>query len=324
MKVAQLLESRRENWRLLEQLCNRMENRGKRSLRPAEMTRFASLYRATCADLALADGYQLPEQTVHYLHQLVGRAHNQLYRSRLFDLRGWLRELLHDVPRRLFHDGYFRLALALFWGGFLLSAFLASGYSPLADFAVAVVGEEGIFNIEQMYNTPIGDQPVTGAMAGYYILNNTSIGLQCFAMGMLFGVGGLFATLFNAIFLGTIFGHMSKVPQAANFFNFVTAHGPFELTAIVLSAAAGMRLGFALVDTRGMTRSAALRRAGNEAMPIMGAAIVLFGLAALIEAFISPSALPYTIKAGVSIVSAVILLFYFLVLGTRGNEPSAT
>ena len=79
MKVADLLESRRQNWRELEQACNELEGfRIKRSMPAAKMVRFTSLYRAACADLALADSYQLPQYTVSYLHHLVGRAHNQL------------------------------------------------------------------------------------------------------------------------------------------------------------------------------------------------------------------------------------------------------
>ena len=44
-------------------------------------------------------------------------------------------------------------------------------------------------------------------------------------------------------------------------------------------------------------------------------AVILFVLAAGIEAFISPSELPYAVKAGVAIVSAGILTFYVVVLG---------
>ena len=43
--------------------------------------------------------------------------------------------------------------------------------------------------------------------------------------------------------------------------------------------------------------------------------MILFALAALIEAFLSPSAAPYEIKAAVAGVSAVLLAFYVLVLG---------
>ncbi len=104
----------------------------------------------------------------------------------------------------------------------------------------------------------------------------------------------------------------------------MTAHGPFELTAIVFSAAAGMRLGFSMVNTQGRTRLASLREAGRQAMPVMGAAMALFAMAGLIEAFLSPSVAPYTVKAAVAIVSAGLLLFYVLGLGLTQRKSVAT
>ena len=90
---------------------------------------------------------------------------------------------------------------------------------------------------------------------------------------------------------------------------------PFELTAVVLCAAAGLRLGFSLVDTHGLTRAASLRRAAEESTSTIWAAVVLFMLAAGIEAFVSPSAAPYAVKAAVAVLSCVLLAFYFFVLG---------
>ncbi len=324
MKVAELIESRRGNWRQLDQMCDRMERLGKRRMTALEMARFAALYRACCADLALSESYQLPEATVRYLHQLVGRAHNQLYRSRMFQVQAWFRELLVHVPRRLFHDGFFRLAMALFWGGFALSWFLASPYSPITGYAKTVAGEEMLVVLDDMYSRPVNERADVGMMTGFYIQHNTGIGLRCFALGLLFGVGGLLETVFNAVFLGAIFGHMAYGPHADNFLTFVTAHGPFELTGIAMSAGAGMKLGFSIVDTRGLTRSASLRRAGREAMPIMGAAMVLFALAACIEGFISPSPLPYAVKAAIAIGSTILLFIYIVVLGFRRPLETAT
>ena len=83
----------------------------------------------------------------------------------------------------------------------------------------------------------------------------------------------------------------------------------------MLAAAAGMRLGFSLVDTGGQTRGAALRHASREAIPTVCVSIVLFLLAAIIEGFVSPSGLPYAAKALVGIVSTVLLVCYFVVLG---------
>ena len=161
---------------------------------------------------------------------------------------------------------------------------------------------------------------MSGTMVGFYIFNNPSIGLRCFAFGLLFGIGGLYITVYNAAFLGASFGYMATRPQAENFFHFVTAHGPLELTAIVLSAAAGMRLGFSLVDTRGYGRAASLRLAAGEAMPTMCAATLMFVVAALIEGFLSPSAAPYWVKAGVAILSSAMLMFYFVILGYPRGE----
>ena len=78
------------------------------------------------------------------------------------------------------------------------------------------------------------------------------------------------------------------------------AHGPFELTAIVLSAGAGLRLGVSLLVTGGLSRLASLQKTAGEAMPLMGAAMALFFLAAMIEAFLSPSGAPYELKFGVA------------------------
>ncbi|HYW81602.1 MAG TPA: stage II sporulation protein M, partial [Thermoguttaceae bacterium] len=302
------------NWQELDHLCDRMEGRSGRKIPAATISRFTTLYRAACADLALADAYQLPSDTVRYLHQLVGRAHNQLYRSRTFNLQSWSHQLFVTVPRRLFDDNCLRLAFCIFWGVFLLSGVLARS-SP--SFAHRLIGKPMIEQMEESFSEPVSGRGagMGGTMVGFYIFNNTGIGLRCFAFGLLFGIGGLYVTVFNAAMLGAVFGHMTTVTQSENFFHFVTAHGPFELTAIVLSAAAGMRLGFSLVDTHGYGRVASLRMAANEAMPTMGAAIVMFLAAALIEGFLSPSPAPYWVKAAVAIISSGMLMFYFILLG---------
>jgi uncharacterized membrane protein SpoIIM required for sporulation len=124
--------------------------------------------------------------------------------------------------------------------------------------------------------------------------------------------------MFNAAFLGACFGYMARpdVLEGKHFFHFVTAHAPFELTAIVLSAGAGLRLGVSWIVTHGLTRTASLLKAAKEAMPVMGAAMILFFLAALIEGFVSPSGLSYEwVKAPVAVLCSGLLMFYFVVLG---------
>ncbi|HUE70690.1 MAG TPA: stage II sporulation protein M [Pirellulaceae bacterium] len=332
MKVIELLERRRQNWQELERLCDRLQmSGGMVALPPPETARFAALYRAACADLALSDAYQLPQNTVQYLHRLVGRAHNQLYQSRRFDIAAWSRMLLYDVPQQVFGDRCVQAMFLFFWGTFFLSAWLAYDKPTWPEYAETVIGHEQIQALEEMYKDPIDGSDRGGeentAMAGFYIWHNAGIGLQCFAFGLLV-VPGLLISAFNAIFLGAAFGYMARpdvyAQQGQNFFHFVTAHGPFELTAIVLSAGSGLRLGMAWIMPGAWSRTASLMRWGRKMMPVMMSAVIMFMIAALIEGFLSPSGAQYWLKAAVAIVSTVILVLYFGVLGfPRGGRVLA-
>lgn len=322
MKVSELLEKRRQNWQELETLCNQVASRGKRNLGATAVSRFAALYRSACADLALADAYQLPPNTVHYLHRLVGRAHNQLYRSRIFNFAQWGRMLFLDAPRKIFGDGCVIFAFCFFWGIFLLSAVFAYSEGLWPGYAEKMLRPEGIQQLESSFENPMNGRnfETNFAMAAFYIQHNTGIGLQCFAYSLLI-IPGMCVTMFNSAYLGAAFGYMFRpdVDSGANFRNFVTAHGPFELTAIALSYGAGLRLGMSWLITKGLTRLGSLRQTATETMPIMGAAMGMFFMAAGIEAFVSPSGLWWEVKATVAILSTAVLLFYFVGMGIFGK-----
>lgn len=326
MKVAELLDLRRPSWSELERLCDRLASGRLRSLDAADVSRFAALYRAACADLALADASQLPPNTVQYLHRLVGRAHNQLYRTRRFAFGTWSRVLFEEVPRRIFRDRCVQLAFCLFWSLFLVSAFLAYQQTLWPEYAEAMLTREGIRGLESSFQNPVdGRSPDSGLMmVAFYIQHNTGIGLKCFAGGLAV-IPGIFVTAFNAAFLGAAFGYMARpdVVQGQNFFQFVTAHGPYELTAIVLSAGAGLRLGLSWLAPGRWSRLASLRRTAEQTLPLMGAAMAMFFCAALVEGLISPSRLPYWSKAAVAIVSTGMLVFYFVGLGVSGRAKHA-
>jgi uncharacterized membrane protein SpoIIM required for sporulation len=289
---------------------------------PAEQVlRLGELYRAACADLMLAEAHDLPRETVAYLHDLVARAHNTLYRSRGFRFSTWAGELLQTVPRRLRSDRAFWLSALLFWGPFLIAGVLAASRP---EFTRTVLGPEMINQLEEMYAEPIGQNPDRddAAMAGFYVFNNAGIGLRCFAWGLTFGLGTIYLLVQNGLILGTSFGHMLTSPYAGNFSTFVTAHGPFELTAVVFAGAAGLRLGWGLIDHQGQTRLGSLRREAIRALPTVGASVLLFVLAAFLEGFVSASRLPYAVKAAIALASAAGLIAYLTLGGRPALAPS--
>jgi uncharacterized membrane protein SpoIIM required for sporulation len=324
VRVVDRLSQREASWRELDRLVERLSPSQFRRPDAADVLRLGELYRGVCNDLMLAESYDLPQETVAYLHALVGRAHNALYRASGFRFRDLGRLLFETAPRRLRSDPALRIAAAVFVVSFLLSGLLAA---TRPEFARQVVGDEFLEQIDHMYSEPVASPRGDGrarddtVMAGFYIQHNTTIGLQCFAWGIVLGLGSLYQLLSNGIVLGALFGHMAVSPDAANFYTFVTAHSSFELTAVVVAAAAGLRMGWGLIDTQGQTRLASLRREAAGALPALVTSVVLFVLAAFVEGFISASPLPYWIKAGVAILGAVLILAY-LTLGDRRTSTS--
>lgn len=323
-KTSQILEQRQKDWSELASLCDSLESR-QSSVKAHQRTRFALLYRGACADLALADRHQLPPRTVSFLHQLISRAHNQLYRSRRFAYREWIQKLTHDVPYQVVHDRCVWVSFFLFWSLFLLAGYLAWNDTIWPGFAQSILTEAMIDQMEESFASPISaDRAMANPyMASFYFSHNTGIGLHCFVGGTLI-LPGLTIEASNAVQLGTAFGHMLRPEVAArdNFLTFVTAHGPFELTAIVIAAGAGLRMGWGWIASQGMQRMASLRATAKRSMPIMGSAIVMFFLAGMIESFVSGSVLRYEFKLAVAYISGILLIVYFFVLG-RSRKVTA-
>ena len=268
----------------------------------------SKLYRGLCTDISMAHHYQLPEQSISYLNQLAALTHSKLYGGqflRRFNLKKWF----FQVPHMLTKNIYIKLGFALFWVPFLLAMILAFTDEK---FALDLLGPEQIAAMQEMYADPPRRSSIgEGAgMSSFYIFHNVNIGLQCFGLGILFGLGSLFALLSNGLILGGVFGVMLASPQSAHFAEFVMAHGPFELTGICLAGAAGMQLGYSMVDTKGLSRVAALRLEAHNLLPLISFASLLIFLAAFIEGFVSASALPIFVKASVMIATALLLVIY--------------
>ncbi len=329
MNVASMLDKRRVQWAELEKLCDAMEIRGRTDraggdahVGAAGVSRFSTLYRSACADLAFADAYQLPPGTVTYLHRLVARAHNQLYRANKFEPSRWTDVVFREAPRQIFADPCVRVATVVFFGLFALTMYLGANEELYPGFAERVVGADQLTALEDSFERPLeGSLEHYVPMASFYIQHNTGIGLQCFAYGILI-VPCLFNLAYNAVVLGTMFGYMARddVTGGDHFFHFVTAHGPLELTAIALAAAAGLRLGVGLFSTGGLARVDSLRESAMKAVPVMSASAVLFCCAAFTEGFLSPSPAPYLVKAMWAVLTSGAISFYFVVLGFPRDE----
>jgi uncharacterized membrane protein SpoIIM required for sporulation len=119
--------------------------------------------------------------------------------------------------------------------------------------------------------------------------NNLGVALAGWAGGALAGMGALYILFLNGFLLGAVFGVTLHYGMAAALAEFVSAHGPLELTLIVVSAAAGLRMGRALVETTDVPRREALGAAGRDALTVLLGSLPWFVPLGFVEGLVSPS-----------------------------------
>jgi uncharacterized membrane protein SpoIIM required for sporulation len=121
-------------------------------------------------------------------------------------------------------------------------------------------------------------------------MNNISIAFQCYVTGILFGLGSLFFLLSNGVYGGAIAGYVTARGYGGTFFSFVATHSAFELTAIVISGGAGLRIGRSVLLPGRLPRLLSLQIAARETSTLIFGAAVMLVIAAAIEAFWSSAA----------------------------------
>ena len=115
--------------------------------------------------------------------------------------------------------------------------------------------------------------------------------------------------------LGTIFAVVQGYGLAGGLLAFIAGHGVLELSAIFLSGGAGLRLAWAILRPGERSRRDALRLGSAQASRVMLLVIPVLGVAGLIEGFLSPSGASDTVKAGVGVVTGIVLWDYILLIG---------
>jgi uncharacterized membrane protein SpoIIM required for sporulation len=316
----EFVAARRATWNELEALLARSKELHREA--PESISRVASLYRSVCADLMRSRSAYGPD-LVAYLDGLAGRAHNVLYGARPYRLGAFWELIARDFPRTLRRRWrFFAAAFALFTIPFVIGML---GTLYFDGFAEEILPGAQLGAMADMYAEGFNDgrdARQDAHMMGFYVLNNVGIAFRCFATGILFGLGSIFFLVYNGIVTGTVVGYVILSGGGRNILTFVCGHSPFELTAIIIAGGAGLQMGYSLVHTKGRTRIGSLRAQAPELFHLIVGAALMLGIAAIIEGFWSPSAMPPPVKWGASLLFSTLVASYLLFAG-RGSKSRA-
>ncbi len=163
-----------------------------------------------------------------------------------------------------------------------------------------------------------GGATTLAVLSGSIFTNNIQVSFLVFAGGLLLGIGSIAVLAYNGLMVGALAG---ITIQGGNFdvlLRYVLPHGILELSCFTVAAAAGIRMGWAMIDPGRLTRGESLRREARPAVAIIIGTAPWLVVAGLTEGFVTPHALqlPVALAVGLGLGGT----FWVLVL-VRGFIP---
>jgi uncharacterized membrane protein SpoIIM required for sporulation len=317
MTLGTFVRKNRSRWQRLETMLGFIEIRGPRGTDRPFLRELSSLYRATTGDLAFAQTHYRGTTLLLFLHQLVARAHNQIYRPHRFSFQRASRFFFHEIPQ-MFREHL----LAVAWSAIIFLLGLALGLSAVQfdERAASIILPSNILNSiysGQMWTGSIFSVIPAPVASTILFTSNISVALFAFAGGLSFGLITTWILFQNGFMLGVVFKLCADYGMLGALFAFIAGHGILEISSIIVAGGAGFVLANALLNPGSFSRKDALAKQGSAAVRMVVACVPALVTAGCIEAFISPSNFPIWFKVVLGLTLGISFWLYLLVTGKK-------
>ena len=287
MNLDRFLREREQSWAELRAVVGAANGRPEQ-LGAGPVRRLGALYRAAAADLALARRRFPADPVVALLEDLVGRARTLVYATEARRVSVW--ELLGRGYWRRVAERPKMLAVAavLLFAPIGVGAVWA-GDDPAAAVGVVPAAFQGDGE-RRGEGTDLGFSTAESTtMSAQIFVNNIRVTLLAFAGGISAGLLTAASLLYNGLLVGVLAGLSARSGRTATFVELVVPHGVLELSCIVVAGAAGLRMGWALIDPGRRPRSRALAEEARAAAELALGTVPWLVLAGLVEGFVTPA-----------------------------------
>ena len=287
MNLDAFIAERRPSWDELDALLQAAKGRPER-LGAERMRRLGELYRGAAADLAVARRRFPAEPAVPALEDLVGRAHAVVYGASV--RRESARDFLtHGYWRRIRERPALLAISALLLFGPAVVAGVWGWNDPGAAGALVPSTSEAVARPRPEGSDLRLSRGERASFSAGIFTNNLRVTFAAVAGGISFGLLTAGVLLFNGVLIGVVAGLGVAAGNGSVMLELIVPHGVLELSCIVVAGAAGLRMGWAMIDPGRRPRSRALsEEAGAAAELALGTAPWLV-LAGVVEGFVTPA-----------------------------------
>lgn len=302
------IQKRKPGWERLASLVERCGSRRRQKISYHDLRELSLLYRQAAADYASLREDEESELLAGYLNQLLARAHGALYGSRKAEANRVLK-FYQEVFPGIFREtlNYTLLALIIFLVS-ALTGFLLTLSDPAFQRFFLGARMSDTIDRRKMWTTSI--VTIKPLASSAIMTNNLSVSFSTFALGITAGLGTAWMLALNGMLLGVVTAACWQAGMLSQLAAFVTPHGVLELPSIFMAGGAGLLLARGLLFPGLLPRREALVFYGRKGVQLALGIIPLLFAAGIIEAFVSPSAVPAAAKFALGAVLGCLLAVY--------------
>lgn len=284
---------------------------------PDEMAnRFTELVN----DLGYSKTFYPHSKVTHYLNGLASKIYLSIYQNKKEEssriARFWKTELplvMRKYRRELLYS------FIIFTVFCIMAAFSAAHDET---FVRGVLGDEYVDMTED--NIASGDpfgvyKKMNQADMFFYIAyNNIKVSFLCFVSGFLLSIGSVWMLFENGVMLGAFEYMFFAKGLGWPSILVIWIHGTLEISAIIISGAAGLILGNSILFPGTHKRLDSLKRGGKDGIKIMIGLIPVFIMAAFLEGFITRyTSMPLPVSLLILLGSLAFIIWYFVIYPVR-------
>jgi uncharacterized membrane protein SpoIIM required for sporulation len=307
----------RDTWDRLETLIGK-----RRSLSGAEVDELVELYQRVSTHLSMLRSASSDSVLIGRLSSLVARARSVVTGAHAPLSRTFTRFWTVSFPVVAYRSWRWWLGTAAAFIAVVVVIALWVAGNPEVQSAVGTPSD-----IDQLVNHDVSSYYSEHPAASFALqvwVNNSWVSAQCIALSVVLGLPIPFVLFQNAANLGLIAGLMFQAGKGGLLLGLLLPHGLLELTAVFLAGAAGMRLGWSVISPGDRPRGQVLAEQGRAVVSVAIGLVGVLLVSGLIEALVTPSALPTFVRVGVGIVAEVAFLSYIGYFGRRAAKVGET
>ena len=308
MKEIVFLDRNRHKWQKFEETLNQASKTNPDTI--------ASLYIQLTDDLSYARTFFPNSSTTEYLNQLSIKVHQQIYKNKKVRKgsfkRFWTKELplvLYETRKQLLYS-FLIFTIAILIG-------IISTKNDLS-FVRAIMGDHyvnmTIDNIKKNDPMAVYKQKGKTAMFLGITVNNIKVSFMAFVFGIFTAFGTGYILFSNGIMLGSFTWFFVENNLFWESTRVIWIHGTLEISAIVISGAAGMVLGNSMIFPGTLPRKTSMQIGVRKGIKIVTGVVPLFIVAGFLEGYVTRhTEMPMFLSWTIIISSLAFVVWYFII-----------